>query len=142
MRALLDVNVLIALLDADHVSHNAAATWFIAHAPQGWASCPSTQNGCIRVMSSRAYPNSLPIHAVTTRLAEACATPLHEFWSDDVSWLDRQRFDASRAHGPGQLTDLYLLGLAVSRGGRLVTFDHGISLNAITGASAENLVRL
>lgn len=51
MRSLLDVNVLIALLDADHNSHARALAWLKAHAASGWASCPLTQNGCVRVVS-------------------------------------------------------------------------------------------
>ena len=73
MRALLDVNVLIALFDQDHVSHKAAMTWFAAHATEGWASCPITQNGCVRIMSNPSYPNPLPVQALITRLAQACA---------------------------------------------------------------------
>ena len=71
MRALLDVNVLIALLDSDHVSHATATSWFGAHAREGWASCPITQNGCVRVMSHPGYPNALPVGAVIERLADA-----------------------------------------------------------------------
>jgi predicted nucleic acid-binding protein len=72
VRALLDVNVLIALLDSDHVSHDSAMSWFAKHAPEGWASCPITQNGCLRIMSNLSYPNTLPVQAVMNRLAEAC----------------------------------------------------------------------
>jgi hypothetical protein len=59
VRALLDVNVLIALLDSDHASHDSAINWFAKHAREGWASCPITQNGCIRIMSNPGYPNPL-----------------------------------------------------------------------------------
>lgn len=142
MRSLLDINVLIALLDADHIGHATATAWFAAHAPQGWASCPLTQNGCVRIMSSRGYPNPMPIQAITQRLAAACASPLHEFWSDDISWLDSSRIKPSHAHSPSQLTDIYLLALAVRHGGRLVTFDRGISLTAVTNAAADNLLQL
>ena len=48
MRALLDVNVLIALLDAGHVHHTRASQWLISEIGHGWASCPLTQNGCVR----------------------------------------------------------------------------------------------
>ena len=61
MRALLDVNVLIALLDADHSLHARATDWFASHARAGWASCPITQNGCVRIMSHPGYPNTLPV---------------------------------------------------------------------------------
>ena len=62
MRALLDVNVLIALFDQDHSLHERARDWFAANAL--WASCPITQNGCIRIMSHARYPNPLPVGAV------------------------------------------------------------------------------
>ena len=88
MRALLDVNVLIALLDPDHSLHAAATAWFRENAREGWASCPITQNGCMRVMSHPAYPNAPPLRMIAERLAEATASPLHEFWPDDVSLLD------------------------------------------------------
>lgn len=142
MQALLDVNVLIALFDPDHVSHQTAMTWFAAHAREGWASCPITQNGCVRIMSNPSYPNPLPVHALIERLAEACAQPIHQFWVDEPSLLDSGAFDATRIHGPKQITDVYLLGLAVRHDGRLVTFDGAISLAAVRKATAKNLVVL
>ena len=63
MRALLDVNVLIALLDEDHVHHGRARAWLVDRHAAGWASCPLTQNGCIRIMSQPGYPNPLPTSA-------------------------------------------------------------------------------
>ena len=68
MRALLDVNVLIALLDPDHSSHRGATEWFADHVEDGWASCPLTQNGCIRIMSHPAYPHAFPINVLAQRL--------------------------------------------------------------------------
>ena len=99
MRALLDVNVLIALLDADHSLHALATEWFASHARTGWASCPISQNGCVRIMSSQGYPNALPVLAVMERLAEASASSYHQFWPDDISLLENERFEASRIHG-------------------------------------------
>ena len=142
MRALLDVNVLIALLDSDHASHDTAMSWFSKHAQEGWASCPITQNGCIRIMSNPGYPSPLPVQAVIEHLAEACHQDIHEFWPDDVSVLDPSDMDPNRIHGPRQLTDIYLIALAVHHGGRLVTFDGGIPLAAVKKASAQNLLVL
>jgi toxin-antitoxin system PIN domain toxin len=142
MRALLDINVLIALLDSDHSLHQRAREWFSQHAPSGWTSCPITQNGCVRIMSHPSYPNALPVRPVLERLREATLSPHHEFWTDDVSLLNPQIADASRIHGPRQLTDLYLLALAVSRGGRFVTFDASIPLSAIKGAEERHIVAL
>ena len=142
MRALLDVNVLIALLDADHTLHADATRWFGAHAREGWASCPITQNGCVRVMSHPGYPNSLPAGRVIERLRQACANAVHQFWPDDVSLLDARIADPSRIHGPRQVTDVYLLALAMRHGGRFVTFDASIAVEAIKGASKAQLVVL
>ncbi len=142
MRALLDVNVLIALLDADHSLHERAFEWFGIHARSGWASCPITQNGCLRIMSHPGYPNALPVAAVMERLAAGATSSYHQFWPDDVSLLDPRIADPARILGPRQLTDLYLLALAIHHGGRFVTFDTAVSLNAIKGAEKKHLVVL
>jgi toxin-antitoxin system PIN domain toxin len=142
VRALLDVNVLIALLDSDHASHASAISWFSKHAREGWASCPITQNGCIRIMSNPGYPSPLPVQAVVEHLAEACRQDIHEFWPDEVSLLDSDVVDSTRIHGPRQLTDTYLLALAVQHEGRLVTFDTGIPLAAARNATTQNLLIL
>jgi hypothetical protein len=142
MRALLDVNVLIALLDADHSLHARATEWFASHARAGWASCPITQNGCVRIMSHPGYPNALPVRSVVQRLAEATTSKLHEFWPDDISLLDQALIDSARIHGPRQLTDIYLFALALRHGGRFATFDKSISAEAIKGAQKKNMVTL
>ena len=142
MRALLDVNVLIALLDANHVSHRDALSWFASHASQGWASCAITQNGCLRVMSLPGYPSSRPISEIAERLREALSMTVHEFWPDDISALDVDLIDVRRIHSARQLTDVYLLALAVRRGGCLVTFDKSINIDAVRGATREHLVQL
>jgi len=142
MRALLDVNVLIALLDADHSVHARAMTWFASRAKVGWASCPITQNGCVRVMSHPSYPNALPVRAVMDRLAEAGASPFHEFWPDDISLLDAKVANSGRIHGPRQITDVYLLALAVRHGGQFVTFDAAVSRAAVIGADKTHVLVL
>lgn len=140
MRSLLDVNVLIALFDPDHTLHEPAARWFEANARDGWASCPLTQNGFIRVVSQPGYPNPLPVDVVAQRLREAASHAHHEFWPDEVSLLDPQAVDTARIHGPRQLTDVYLLSLAVSRRGRLVTFDRSVPLSAVVKAQRKHLL--
>jgi len=142
VRALLDVNVLIALLDSDHTLHGTAMSWFAKHAREGWASCPITQNGCVRIMSNPSYPNALPVQAVMQRLTEACGEDVHEFWSDEVSLLDPDVVDSTRIHGPRQLTDIYLLAMAVEHDGRFVTFDAGIPVAAARKATKHGLVVL
>ena len=75
MRALLDINVLIALLDPDHSLYDRAREWFGRNAPSGWTSCPITQNGCVRIMAHPGYPNALPVPAVVERRARQRGAP-------------------------------------------------------------------
>lgn len=142
MRALLDVNVLIALLDEAHVHHLLARDWLSRNIRLGWASCPLTQNGCIRILSQASYPGALTPAAVAERLALATATQWHEFWPDAVSLLDPGLIDWTAILGPRQVTDAYLLALAAGRGGRLVTFDRALPLGAVRCASAKSCVTL
>lgn len=142
MRALFDVNALIALLDRDHIGHSVATGWFSKHLEHGWASCPITENGTARIMASAGYPNPLPVAAVLQRVAVARATEHHRFWPDDVSLADTEVFKHSELLGPKQITDRYLLALAVRNKGRFVTFDRGIRPTAVIGALAEHLVQL
>ena len=142
MRSLLDINVLIALLDADHPHHEWAADWLKMNIAHGWASCPLTQNGCVRIMSQPGYPNAIPVAAVVGRLREAAEHAAHRFWPDDTSLLDTRLVDETQVHGPRQVTDVYLLALAVKHGGRFVTFDERIALSAARGARQDNLVVL
>ena len=139
MRALLDVNVLIALLDEDHVYHAAASQWLSANLAAGWASCPITQNGCVRILSQSGYPNPLPAPQVIERLREAAGTAHHTFWPDDISLLEPGVLDWERILGPRQVTDAYLLALAVKHGGRLVTLDDGVPVAAVPGAKKSHL---
>lgn len=139
MRALLDVNVLIALLDTNHVHHRLATVWLEKNTAEGWASCPITQNGCIRIMSQSGYPNPVPAAAVAERLGEAAALPFHTFWPDDASLLTPGQIDWSKILGSRQVTDAYLLALAVEHRGRLATFDKGVPLAAVPGAQPINL---
>lgn len=142
MVALLDVNVLIALLDAGHMHHEAATEWLGRHLDEGWASCPLTQNGCIRILSQPAYPNHAPAAEIATRLAEAAQHPAHHFWTDSVSLLTPGRIHWPRLLTGRHMTDAYLLALAVENQGRFVTLDQGVPLAAVQGAQARHLVVL
>lgn len=142
MRALLDVNVLIALFDEDHAHHRVAWDWLNTTIEDGWASCPITQNGCVRIMSQPGYPNALPTADVAQRLAEAVNTPYHEFWSDNISLFDRRLIDPARLLSPRQVTNTYLLALAVANGVRFVTFDRGVSVTSVNGATSKHLIVL
>jgi toxin-antitoxin system PIN domain toxin len=142
MRALLDINVLIALHDRDHIHHERAALWLENNIALGWASCPLTQNGVLRIMSQPGYSSAQPLGVLINMLQSATSTSYHQLWSDSVSMLDSSRFHHAHLHGPRQLTDVYLLALAVENGGRLVGFDQRIPLSAVHGATAAHLVTL
>ena len=139
-RALLDVNVLLALLDSDHVDHVRARRWLESEIADGWASCAITQNGFVRIVSQPGYPNAISTALAADLLGHACATDHHRFWPCDVSVLDPKAVDRDRLHGPRQVTDAYLLALAVAHGGRFATFDRAVVRSAVPGATADHLV--
>ena len=138
-RALLDVNVLIALFDAGHVHHETAHDWFADHTPAGFATCAITQNGFLRIVTHPRTPVDADRDTAFASLRAFCGTAGHEFWPDSVSLHDDTLFDASVLVSHRQLTDVYLLGLATRLGGRLATFDGTIPLNAVRGATADHL---
>ena len=140
MRALLDVNVLIALLDENHHNHTAVSNWLTNHIEEGWASCPLTQNGCVRILSQPGYPNTVDIAEAVKRLHVAVSTPYHQFVADDISLLDDAMVDGGHLSGPGQITDVYLLALAVTHGACLVTLDKYIPLGTVREAREESLI--
>ena len=142
MRSLLDTSILIALLDASHIHHRLTAQWLQTHGDAGWASCPITLNGCIRVLSQPSYPNRLPMQQVVTGLKQAMQNPLHEFWADDVNPVTTKAIDWSYTVRPTQLTDVYLLTLAVAHDARFVTLDQGMALACVPEARANQLVVL
>jgi toxin-antitoxin system PIN domain toxin len=140
MRALFDTNVLIAVLDNDHVHHRNAHEWWAANGSAGWATCPLTENGVARITSQPRYKNPItPVFAIELLIEQVGRTD-HVFWPDDVTLRDLSLFDLDRIRGPNQITDVYLLGLAVRNGGRLVTFDRSIPLAAVRGAEPRHLV--
>ena len=142
MRALLDVNVLVALLDRTHLHHRVATDWLAANVSRGWASCPLTQNGCVRILSLPSYRNAQSPSAVADRLGQATGNQSHEFWPDSVSVVEKGRLHWDRVLSSRQITDVYLLALAVARGGRLVTLDRSIAIEAVPGAVAKHLLVL
>lgn len=142
MRSLLDVNVLIALLDRQHAAHAQAHQWLANNLVDGWASCPLTENGCLRIMTNPRYPAPVNPVNLLAKLDTAKASAHHEFWPDDLSVTDTASFNRSEIRNHHQVTDLYLLALAVKRGGRLVTFDQGIAFSSVIGVKADNLVIL
>jgi toxin-antitoxin system PIN domain toxin len=141
MRALLDVNFIIALLHSEHTFHESAHVWWSKNKKLGWASCPLTENGVIRIMSNPGYRPKVhfTLGDLIAQFQTFASQTDHAFWPDDISLRDSKTFLAERIHSPRQLTDLYLLALAVKHQGRLVTFDQGIPLSAVPTATAANL---
>jgi toxin-antitoxin system PIN domain toxin len=134
--ALLDVNVLVALFDADHVHHDLAHDWFADNRSEGWATCAVTENGLIRILANPRYGSPVAgIPLMVERLRKFRASGGHQFWSDDVSLADTSIFAPAPIKGHRQITDVYLLGLAVKKRGRLATFDRTIPLSAVSGAT-------
>jgi toxin-antitoxin system PIN domain toxin len=138
--ALLDVNVLIALFDADHVHHDLSHDWFAEHHADGWATCALTQNGFLRVLTNPRSPVAQDRATIFNSLRTLCDSRHHQFWSESVSLTDESLFDASVIVSHRQLADIYLLGLALRTKGRLVTLDGKIPLKAVRGASRDCLV--
>jgi hypothetical protein len=138
--ALLDVNVLVALFDQDHVHHELAHDWFADHRANGWATCPVTENGFVRVVSNPAYGlEGVRPEVAVTRLRTFCGSGHHVFWPDTLSMTDADVFRAPFIAGSRQLTDIYLLGLAVHRQGCLATFDRSIPVKAVAAARPADL---
>lgn len=132
MAFLLDVNVMIALIDRAHVHHDPAHAWFSGEGHRAWATCPLTENGVLRVVGHSRYPGSAGSPASVARLMKRlCALPGHVFWPDDISLLDTTCVRADRLLSSAQVTNSYLLALAVAHGGKLATFDRRLVIDAV-----------
>jgi toxin-antitoxin system PIN domain toxin len=134
MRYLLDVNVLIALCDELHAHHRDAHRWFTSEGNQSWATCPLTENAFIRITSKPSYPRSTG--SVTEQLKvlrELCQIPGHQFWPDEVSLLRQEIWSNMDLTNPADLTDLYLIALAIKRGAKFATLEHTIPAHRIRG---------
>jgi uncharacterized protein len=126
-RNLLDVNVLIALADPSHHRHQTAAKWFAAGGRQQWGICPLTEAGFLRVTTNPAFnPHPNTFERAIAILQSLKAVPGYLFWEIDESWVDLTAPFAARISGHQQITDAYLLGLAIKENGVLVTFDRGL----------------
>ena len=143
MRHLLDVNVWMALLDEAHVFH-AQALAFVQRRKVKIATCPLVENGVLRVLNLPGYSkfNPVGVEPVRDKLHEICADLDHEFWPDQVSLRTDGRVNWSRVLGHNQITDVYLLALAVTNQGCLVTLDHRVTMSTVTGASGKHLMFL
>jgi len=129
---LLDTNVLLALAHPRHIHFGSARSWFTNAGRADWTTCPITENGFLRIASQPTYPNrpgdSSAVRVILSRLRSA---PGWHFWADDVSLLDVIDPDTTIPHS--QITDLYLLGLAAHKGGKLATLDSRINASAVRG---------
>ena len=127
MTALLDVNVLVALAWPNHVHHAAAWEWFDPIRVQGWATCPVTEAGFVRVscIPSAVRQTVTPLDAFTI-LAELLTLETHTFWPMDRSLLDLPEAFISRLQGYRQVTDALLLATAMRFDGQFATFDTGL----------------
>jgi uncharacterized protein len=125
---LLDTNLLIALLWPSHVGHDRALKWFTRHRDRGWATCPITQAGFVRIVSNPAFSRDAvqPREAIQVLSANTAAKD-HSFWPDDLPVAEAVGFAGVRLMGHQQLTDAYLLGLAMRRRGVLATLDQSIA---------------
>ena len=137
MTFLLDVNILIALIDPLHVGHDTAHAWFEREGRRSWATCPITENGVIRIVGNPRYPNTpgspAAVAAVLSKLRTSSG---HVFWPDEISLIDSIHVQPMHILTSGQVSDSYLLALAVARKGRLATFDRRLSTNAVRGGKA------
>ena len=125
---LLDTNLLIALLWPSHERHESARCWFEQARGSGWATCPVTQSGFVRIVSNPAFSRDAvtPGEAIQVLTANTAAKD-HRFWPDDVALAEAAAFAGNRLIGHNQITDAYLLGLAVRKRGKLATLDGGIA---------------
>lgn len=129
---LLDVNLLLALSDPMHIHHEPAHKWFEEKGQAAWATCPLTENGFIRVASHPNYPNRPgDVPAVLSILRKLRAVQGHQFWAEDLSILEILGTSTIITHA--QITDIYLIGLAVHNKGKLATLDQHMPSGAVRG---------
>lgn len=127
MVGLLDVNTLVALAWPNHVQHERGLDWFERHQHMGWATCPVSQSGFIRVSSNhRVLPHARTPYECLLLLRRITALPHHVFWTDDIDLTASELVAPERLQGYRQVTDAHLLAIALRHEGRLVTFDRGL----------------
>lgn len=126
---LLDTNLLIALFWPSHERHDLAVKWFTRHRTRGWATCPITQSGFVRIVSNPGFSRDAvqPREAIQVLAANTAAKD-HAFWPDEPPVAEAVAFAGIRLMGHQQVTDAYLLGLAIRRGGILATLDQRIEV--------------
>ena len=143
MVALLDLNVLIALAWPNHVHHEVALRWFKDNQPLGWATCPATQSGFVRISANRrVIPEAASPQEAVLLLRKITALANHTFWADDAPLVDSEYLAPEKIQGFRQVTDAHLLALALRHGGRLATLDRGIPSLVPDAFSAADVVCL
>lgn len=140
---LLDVNVLIALLWPPHEAHERAQRWFAKNAGQGWATCAMTQAGFVRIVSNPAFSQRVvsPRDALQV-LTGSLQHLTHHFWTEDIGVTEVLAPFARRLLGHQQVTDAYLLGLAIHKKGRLATLDGSLVSLLPEQSAARNRLAL
>jgi len=140
---LADVNVLVALAWPNHVHHARSRAWFAEFGMSGWATCPITEAGFIRVSSNRrVIPDARSVGEAVGILSALRAVGPHQFWTDDVSPVDNPEVDFEALSGYRHVTDALLASLAGRRGGRFVTFDAAAAALGQANAIKVRLLRL
>ena len=138
-RLLLDVNVWLALFDGRH-AHHRIANELMASTPLKIATCPLIENGVFRILSMPNYfLGRLTFPQIRETMQKVCAQVDHQFWPDDLSLRADDALDWSRVTGHNQITDAYLLALAVKHGGCFASFDQKIALSSVRNAQAHHL---
>ena len=128
---LLDLNILIALTDQGHDHHQQARNWFTSSGKDNWGICPLTEAGFVRVTTNPAYrPGPRTLQQVIAILQALKGLPGYSYWGIDESWVTLAAPFVSRILGHQQITDAYLLGLAIKEDGVLVTFDQAVQYMA------------
>ncbi len=131
---LLDVNVLLAMCDNRHVHHEKVHAWFASKAHKAWATSPMTENGFIRILSNQQYSNPVSdIMVAANMLKKICLLPGYQFWVEDFHIWDFLDSDKILRHT--QVTDTYLLSLAVKNSGVLATLDKRIDTSLVKGGT-------
>ena len=142
-RYLLDTNILIALFWPSHERHELAVKWFVEHRGNGWATCPLTQAGFVRITSNPAFSRDAvrPCEAIQV-LSANTASKDHEFWPDELPFDRATAFAGVRLLGHQQVTDAYLYGLAIRNGGILATLDKRIATLAASNSAEANALEI
>lgn len=144
MTYLLDVNLLIALLWPTHEAHTRAQRWFAQNSHHGWATCAMTEAAFVRIVSNPIFSrrSTSPLDALKV-LGGSLNHPSHRFWTADISVVDALAYCGKRLVGHQQVTDAYLLGLAIHKKGKLATLDSSLSsLLPRESAGLEHVVRV